>query len=294
MKSTEVELVRSGAPQLQARFGPAPPIVVVLGSCLGPLVEALEDRRSLAYSELTEHGWISPSVAGHAGELVLGQINSTACAMLSGRIHLYEGYSASEVVRQVRTLRAWGVKLLILTSAAGGIYRGAEEGQLVVVRNHLNFQATNPLIGPACPFFSGERFPDMTVPYNPTMSVVLETAISRVVGQSFKQRPPKGVHASVLGPVYETAAEVSMLHELGADTVSMSLAQEVIAWYAMPDASGSPGLVCAVTMVANAAAGQGAEKLRHADVVRVCEQAGVKLIQALTSAIPHMAERLPN
>lgn len=288
----EVRLVEGGAAELQARFGPAPPIAVVLGSGLGPLVEALDERQAMAYSELANHGWFSPSVRGHAGELVLGQINTTACAMLSGRIHLYEGYSATQVVRQVRTLRRWGVKLLILTSAAGGIYRGAEEGQLVVVRNHLNLQGTNPLVGPHCPAFSRKRFPDMTVPYDPTMSVMLEAAISRVVDQRFKQRSPKGVHASLIGPVYETAAEVEMLHELGADTVSMSLAQEVIAWYAMPNDSSENGLVCAITLVANAAAGMGKERLEHADVVRVCEAAGGKLAAALTSAIPDMAERL--
>lgn len=290
MNHHEVDLVRRGVTALQARFGQAPPIAVVLGSGLGPLVEALQNRETMSYSALEDDengGWISPSVQGHSGQLVVGRIENTPCVMLSGRIHLYEGYSATEVVRQVRTLRAWGVQLLVLTSAAGGLYQGAEEGHLVVVRQHLNLQATNPLIGPPSEFLNPKKFLDMTHPYDLTACSLLDEGFIQVGAPRFHGRTlPFGVHAGVLGPVYETSSEVQMLRTLGVDTVSMSLPQETIAFKAMG------GRVCAVVMVANAAAGMGKEVLEHEDVLAACEKAGAKLAQVLNFTIPDLARVL--
>lgn len=287
MKS-EFETIEAGVAMLRQKFGEAPPVGVVLGSGLGGLVEALENVQRTSYSEIP--GWIKPDVDGHSGELVVGQMELTRCVMLSGRVHLYEGYTAAEEVRHVRTLRLWGVRVLVLTCAAGGIFRGTQPGELMVITDHINLTGENPLVGRNEPRLSVRRFPDQGSGYawDATMTAVLNHAFS-VTGIHRRE----GTYAGVKGPTYETPAEVDMLDAMGANAVGMSTVRENIAFRAMPDSQGQRGVVCGVAMLANPAAGRGgAEVLEHADIAAACQVAGGKLTRVLKLAIPLMAERV--
>lgn len=283
----EFDRVQRGAKQLSELFGEAPPVAVVVGSGLGGLVKALEGRRSVAYSRVQD--WIPPSVEGHAGRLLVGQINGTRCAMLAGRPHLYEGYTAAEVVRHVRTLRLWGVRVLVLTNAAGGIFRGTQPGDLMIITDHLNLTGTNPLVGRHDPRLSVRRFPDSSVAWDPDMTDVLRQAF--LDSQVAKR---EGHYAGLLGPTYETPAEVDMLDSMGANACGMSSVLENIAFRVMPDSAGLLGVICGVSMPSNPAAGRGPQGtvLEHKDVVRACRRAGPKLTQVFKLAIPRMAAHL--
>lgn len=283
---TEFDRVQRAANRLRELFGEAPPVGVVLGSGLGGLVKALEGRRSVAYSRVPD--WIPPAVEGHAGRLLVGQISGTRCAMLAGRPHLYEGYTAAEVVRHVRTLRLWGVRVLVLTNAAGGISRGTQPGDLMVITDQLNLTGENPLVGRNDPRLSC-RFPDSTKAWDPAMTALLRQAF---VDSQVPKR--EGHYAGVLGPSYETPAEVDMLDSMGANACGMSSVLENIAFRVMPDGAGKLGVVCGVSMLSNAAAGRGPEgkPLEHKEIVRACRRAGPKLTQVLRLAIPRMAASL--
>lgn len=283
---SEFDILQRAAEQLSEMFGEAPPVGVVLGSALGGLVEALEDREQLPYPNI--QGWLPSTVEGHAGELLVGRMDETRCAMLSGRSHLYEGYTAAEVVRHVRTLRLWGVGVLVLTNAAGGIWRGTQPGELMIITDHLNLTGTNPLVGRQDARIS-TRFPDSTFAWDPSMVMILKRAFTHL---GIPRR--EGVYAGVLGPTFETPAEVDMLALMRANAVGMSTVLENIAFRVMPDKTGQLGQVCGVSMLANAAAGRGAPGVRldHKDITAACQLAAPKLIRVLNVAIPLMADRL--
>lgn len=280
---TEFERVQRATERLHQLFGEAPPVAVVVGSGLGGLVKALEERRSVAYGRVPD--WIPPSVEGHAGRLLVGRVNGTRCAMLAGRPHLYEGYTAAEVVRHVRTLRLWGVRVLVLTNAAGGIFRGTQPGDLMIITDHLNLTGHNPLVGRLDPRLSC-RFPDSSQAWDPAMTDLLRQAF---LDSQIPKR--EGHYAGLLGPTYETPAEVDMLDSMGANACGMSSVLENIAFRVMPDGAGNLGLVCGASMLSNPAAGRGPQGtvLEHKDIVRACRRAGPKLTQVLRLAIPRMA-----
>lgn len=281
----EFDILRSAADQLREQFGEAPPVGVVLGSALGSLAEGLEDRQSTPYQRV--NGWIPPSVEGHAGELVVGRIGDNRCAMLSGRAHLYEGYTVAEVVRHVRTLRLWGVRILVLTNAAGGIFAGTKPGELMIITDHLNLTGHNPLVGRHDPRISTVRFPDCSQVWNLALIQVLKRSF---IHHQIPRR--EGNYACLVGPTYETPAEVEMLCVLGANAVGMSTVLEALAFHVMPDDAGHAGKVCGVSMLANAAAGRGPKGtvITHEDVSAACRLAAPQLTQVLVSAIPLMAE----
>ncbi|MDX2192955.1 MAG: purine-nucleoside phosphorylase [Gemmatimonadales bacterium] len=242
--------------------GRAPGVAVVLGSGLGAFAERLEDAVRLPYRAIP--GFPEPTVAGHGGELACGTIAGRAVLVQSGRFHLYEGHDAEVAARPVRAFAALGIRTLLLTNAAGGIRRTFEPGTLMLLADHVNLMARNPLVGAVQP---GEaRFPDMSAPYDPGLRA-LARAVARARGIALEE----GVYAGLLGPTYETPAEIRMLERLGADAVGMSTVPETIAARAL-------GLrVLAISTITNKAAGLGLAPLDHEEVMATGREAAGRL-----------------
>lgn len=263
------------ARRMRDRFGAPPAVAVVLGSGLGGLVGRMEAVNRVPYPEL---GLPESTVAGHASELVYGKLAGRPVAVLSGRVHLYEGRALGETIRYVRALHHWGVQVLLLTNSVGGITEGLDPGSLVVITDHLNFQGTNPLVGPAF----GTRFPDLSHAYDPGIQEIL-TSAAAAVGVEIHT----GVLAAMLGPTYESPAEIRMLRTLGADVVGMSTVPEVIA-------AAEIGLRCAVlSLVSNRAAGLAGHPLTHEEVTAAAREAGDRLGALLAHAIQQIASASP-
>jgi purine-nucleoside phosphorylase len=268
----EQEPVAGAVRKLADRFGEAPRIAVVLGSGLGSLVGRMTEVIRAPYEAL---GLPTGTVAGHASELAVGKLGERRVGVLSGRVHLYEGRPAAEVVRYVRALHAWGVRALLLTNSVGGITLGFDPGTLVIVTDHLNLQGTNPLCGPAY----GERFPDLSRAYDPDLRARIADAADSL-GIDVRQ----GVLAAMLGPSYESAAEIRMVGGLGADVVGMSTVPEVIA-------AAEIGLRCAVlSIVSNRAAGLTDRPLTHDEVTEAARAAGDRLAALMAEVIGRIEE----
>jgi len=229
-----------------------PKVGIVLGSGLGAVADRLEDGVRIPYGEIP--GYHKSAVAGHKGCLCIGHLGETPVAVMQGRIHLYEGHSVADVVLPIRVLVKLGCQNLIVTNAAGGINETFQVGDLMLITDHLNFTATNPLVGPNDDQL-GVRFPDMTNAYDKEMrKVALELSESRTVTVR------TGVYAGMLGPTYETPAEIHMLRTIGADAVGMSTVLEVIAAHHMG------AKVLGISCISNAAAGMSGEQLSHEEV----------------------------
>jgi purine-nucleoside phosphorylase len=259
--------VQSIVDQLTARFGSAPPTAIVLGSGLGPVVAQVDKQGEASFHEL---GLPSSSVVGHAGRAIRGRLGNAELMLLSGRIHLYEGYSAAEVVRGVRAMHRWGVKQMLFTCSAGGIAAGLEPGTLVSLTDHINFQGDNPLRGPT---WGGVRFPDVTYAHHPGLREKLREA-AREVGVPLYD----GVYGAMMGPAYETPAEIRMLRTVGADVVGMSTVPEILAaaQVGMPAA--------AIAVVSNRAAGLSTAPLTHDEVTDIAGRAAQHLVRVFRVA----------
>lgn len=265
----EVPLVGQVADALNAQLGAAPETAIVLGSGLAPVVARCTEEASVAAVEV---GLPPSTVAGHAGRIVKGTLGGAAVALVSGRVHLYEGYTPSEVVRYVRALAAWGVTRLVLTNSAGGLSYRLKPGDLVLVSDHINLLGTNPLVGPV--YGEGERFPDITQAYDPTLRQVLRKAADRC---GVRLKP--GVYAAVTGPNYESPAEGRFLLTIGADVVGMSTVPEVLA-------AAEIGLpTAAIAVVSNLAAGMGGGPVDHSGVTDVAGQAAEQLAAVFEEAL---------
>lgn len=246
-----------------------PKIGIVLGSGLGVYTERIENPTVIPYSDIA--GFPQTSVEGHDGELVLGTTEGVDVAVFKGRFHYYEGHSLENVVMPVRTLSKLGAKHLILTNASGGINTNYKPGELVCITDHINMTGNNPLIGPNHDEL-GPRFPDMTRAYDPELQSIIEKA-----GDSIGIKVKKGVYAGVLGPTYETPAEINMLKTIGADLVGMSTVPEAIA-------AAHAGLrIAGISCVTNMAAGIGGETLTHEDV-KIVAQKAMKTFSELVGA----------
>jgi purine-nucleoside phosphorylase len=246
--------VEAAARSIADRIGAVPDTAIVLGSGLGQLAGRLEGARRIPYAEIT--GFPRTSVVGHQGELVAGTLGGKPLLVQSGRFHLYEGHAAETVALPVRVMAALGIRTLILTNAAGGIRRTFSRGALMLIADHVNLTFRNPLIGPVQP--GEERFPDMSEPYDGALR-----ALARQVARERRIALEEGVYMQLLGPSYETPAEVRMAERLGADAVGMSTAVEVVAARAR-------GMRClAFSTITNAAAGITGERLSHAEVMEV-------------------------
>lgn len=237
---------------LLARTPVRPRLAVVLGSGLGAFANELSNRIEVPYAEIP--GWPPSTAVGHAGKLVFGALEGVEVAVMAGRAHLYEGYTPAQVTFGVRTLGALGVKGFVFTNAAGGINLSYSQGALVLISDHINLQGVNPLVGPNDDSL-GPRFPDMTDAYSKAWR-----ATAKTVAAELGITMPEGVYAAMLGPSYETPAEIRYLRAIGADLVGMSTVPEVIAANHM-------GLKClAVSCVTNMAAGILDQKISHEEV----------------------------
>lgn len=228
---------------------------VVLGSGLSGFADALVDARVVPMDSIP-HCPV-PRVAGHPGNLYFGRIGQTSVACLQGRVHAYEGHAEERVVFGVRLLAALGCRAVILSNAAGGIRDDLGAGDLMLIADHLNLTGKNPLIG----FDEGIRFPDMSEAYDPALRT-----LGREAAEELNLNLREGVYAGVLGPSYETPAEIRMLRAMGADAVGMSTVLEVIALRQL-------GVrVAAVSAITNKAAGLSARPLDHSDVQATAER----------------------
>jgi purine-nucleoside phosphorylase len=260
---------------LKKRVDRVPSIGIVLGSGLGGLASRL-DQAPLQVPGSEIPNYPRSTVTGHQGSLVFGRLGGVDVALQSGRVHMYEGYSAQEVVFPVRLMALLGVRTFLLTNACGGIAAQLDPGDLVVLRDHMNLTGRNPLVGLHDEEL-GPRFPDMTHAYSPALrKLALEIAAER--GLTLRE----GVYAALLGPSYETPAEIRMLATLGADVVGMSTVPEVIAL-------GQLGReVLTLSCVTNKAAGLSGGPLSHEEVM----QTGLKAQATLTALVTELVRRI--
>ena len=240
---------------------PRPVAALILGSGLGDLADRIQNATRVRYADIP--GFHATKVAGHRGELIRGTLGGREVLALAGRFHMYEGYSARAAGFPVRLVHALGAKVLFASNAAGGINRAFDPGDLMVIEDHLNLMFQNPLIGPIEP--GDTRFPDMSEPYSRRLIKALhDSAVA--TGISLRQ----GVYGALLGPAYETPAEVRMLERLGADAIGMSTVPETIVAAAI-------GMeVAGVSLITNTAAGISSAALNHVDVVAVGAAAAMR------------------
>jgi purine-nucleoside phosphorylase len=253
-----------------------PQVAVVLGSGLGAFADDLAEATRVPYQEIPF--FPRSTAVGHAGVLAIGNCAGVPVAAMQGRVHMYEGYSAQEVAFPIRVLGRMGIKAAILTNAAGGINLEYKQGCLVLLSDHINLQGRNPLVGPNDERF-GLRFPDMTrAHHKPYRQAAMEEA--RRLGITCLE----GVYAALLGPNYETPAEIRFLRTIGADVVGMSTVAEVIAARQM-------GIkVLAISCVTNMAAGILDKPINHEEVLETGERVKGQFIALLRGLIPRMAK----
>ncbi|MEO8576138.1 MAG: purine-nucleoside phosphorylase [Gemmatimonadales bacterium] len=269
------QAAEDAASVLRGRIGDSvPEIGIVLGSGLGGLADDIEDAVRVPFAEVP--GFPAATVVGHAGAIVAGTLAGRRVVALAGRIHMYEGHPPQLAAFPVRVMHALGARIYFASNAAGGINRDLAAGDLMVISDHLNLTATNPLTGPVEP--GDERFPDMSAPYDPELRSLLK-ASAKKVGVDAKE----GVYAWLPGPSFETPAEVRMLGKLGADAVGMSTVPEVIVARAI-------GMrVAGVSCIANAAAGVTSAPVLHADVLEVTARAArgfQSMVREFVAALP--------
>ena len=259
---------------IQSKLKTKPKIGMVLGSGLGIYVDQIQNKTIIPYQEIPH--FKRTSVEGHQGCLILGEVHGVSVVALQGRLHAYEGHPMEEIVLPVRVLAALGIELLFLTNASGGINIDYHPGDLVAIVDHINLSGRNPLAGPNIAEL-GPRFPDMSQPYDLEMVELMQK-----VAKNHHVEMKTGVYCSVLGPSYETPAEIRMLRTIGADMVGMSTVPEVIA-------ANHLGLkVVGVACITNYAAGIKKEKLSHADVKKVAEKAMVGFATILSETISEL------
>lgn len=253
-----------------------PKIALVLGSGLGSFADELTESIRIPYTTIP-HFPISTAI-GHAGQMVIGQLGETPVIVMQGRVHLYEGYSAQQVAFPVRVFGRMAVRAIILTNAAGGINLSYKQGALVLIKDHINLQGQNPLIGPNDNRF-GERFPDMTRAYSESYRQIARHAAERL-GQTLAE----GVYAGLAGPSYETPAEIRYLRTIGADLVGMSTVPEVIAARHM-------GIdVLAISCVTNMAAGILDQPLSSDEVFETAARVRGDFVALLRAVISEIAD----
>lgn len=268
------EQVEEAAAWIRGRTDARPEIGLILGSGLGVLAEAMKGATAIPYREIP-HFPVS-TVAGHAGELVVGEAAGRPVLLMNGRFHLYEGYPAQAVAFPVRVMKALGVHTLVVTNAAGGINTSFQPGDLMLIEDHLNLTGQNPLVGPNDESI-GPRFPDMSEAYSARLR-----ELARAVAEQQGLRLVSGVYAGLLGPSYETPAEIRMLRALGADAVGMSTVTEVIA-------ARHAGLeVAGISCISNMAAGILPQPLSHREVMETAERVKERFLGLITGLLPRI------
>jgi purine-nucleoside phosphorylase len=263
--------VKEAADAVRSRISEVPAIAIVLGSGLGDFAGSLGSAVSMPYAELPH--WPASRVIGHEGRLVVGTTRGRTIGALAGRCHAYEGHDLRTVTFAVRVLGLLGVKTLILTNAAGGVNTGFSQGALMVIDDHINLSGDNPLVGANDERF-GPRFPDMTEVYSPRLRAIADRAAA-AMGLTL----PHGVYVSLLGPSYETPAEIRYLRTIGADAVGMSTVPEAIA------ARHMKMNVLGISCITNMAAGVLPQPLDHAEVMETARRIRGQFIALLEGII---------
>ena len=262
---------------IQSKSPLRPSIGLVLGSGLGHFARSMANSTVIPFGQIP-HFPVSTAI-GHTGELVIGTAEGVPVAVMAGRVHLYEGYTVEQVVFPIRVLARMGVKTLIMTNAAGSVNVNYKPGELMIISDHINFMGVNPLVGPNEDAL-GQRFFDMTEPYDPKLGELAEKACSKV-GMIVR----KGVYIAFTGPSYETPAEIKMARAMGADAVGMSTVPECIAARHM-------GVrVLGISCITNMAAGVLKKKLDHHEVLDTAEKVREGLIDVLTRLIQDVAKQ---
>jgi purine-nucleoside phosphorylase len=267
-------MVARAAALIREKIGGSIETALILGSGLGGLADHIENPISIPFRAIP--GFPPSSVPGHAGRLVAGKLGARRVIAAAGRYHLYEGHSPDTVAMPTRVLHACGVRTLFVSNAAGGINRSLRPGDLMIIEDHLNLVWRTPLTGPAREHET--RFPDMSAPYDPVLIRMLRDAALEcgipVTG---------GVYAALVGPAYETAAEIRMLERLGADAVGMSTVPEVLTARALGMS------VAGVSCITNVAAGMSNAPLAHADVLATTARVAASFERLVTEFVQRVA-----
>ena len=268
------EMVERAAEMLRAKLGGEIGAALILGSGLGGLADRVENAISIPYRAIP--GFPPSSVPGHAGRFVAGTLGSRRVIVAAGRYHLYEGHTLETVAMPTRVLHACGVRTLFVSNAAGGINRTMRAGDLMIIEDHLNLMSRTPLAGPER---AGEtRFPDMSAPYDAELIRVLRDAALEC-GVAITS----GVYAALLGPAYETPAEIRMLETLGADAVGMSTVPEVLTARAL-------GMrVAGISCITNVAAGLSNSPLSHAEVLETTTRVAARFERLVAAFLQRIA-----
>jgi purine-nucleoside phosphorylase len=265
--------ILEAATTLRAQI-PPPDVAIVLGSGLSAFAGHVEDAVTIPYDQIPH--WPSSSVVGHEGRLVTGRVGTRRVAVLSGRSHYYEGHDLGTVVFGVRVLGQLGVRVLILTNAAGGVNTSFAQGALMVIDDHINLMGANPLMGPNDDRF-GPRFPDMTEVYSRRLRSITDAAAADA-GVPVAH----GVYAALHGPSYETPAEIRFLRLIGADAVGMSTVPEAIAARHM-------GIeVLGISCITNMAAGVLPKPLVHDEVMETARRVAGQFIGLLEAILARL------
>jgi purine-nucleoside phosphorylase len=274
MTTDDFTRAESAAQFICSQITHRPKIALVLGSGLGAFADDLTDAVRIPYTQIPS--FPRSTAIGHAGQLVIGKTAGVAVAAMQGRTHLYEGYSAKEVSFPIRVFARMGIKAVILTNAAGGINLKYGQGALVVLRDHINLQGQNPLAGPNDDRF-GPRFPDMSQAYSATYREIATSEAGKL-----RMTLHDGVYVALLGPSYETPAEIRYLRTIGADLVGMSTVAEVIAARHM-------GLkVLAISCVTNMAAGILDQPINHEEVLETGKRVQKQFEALLRAVLPRI------
>jgi purine-nucleoside phosphorylase len=276
--SQEFVRAEAAAKFILAKTKLRPRIGLVLGSGLGAFANEIAGAARIEYAKIPH--FPRSTAIGHAGRMVIGKVADVPVAIMQGRVHFYEGYSMREVIFPMRVMARMGIGAVVVTNAAGGINRNFKQGCLVVLRDHINLQGTNPLIGPNDEHF-GERFPDMTQVYwKPYQAAALQD------GKRLGIEIAEGVYAALTGPSYETPAEIRYLRTIGADLVGMSTVPEVIA-------AAHLGIrVLGISCVTNMAAGILDQPITTEEVMETGERVKADFVALLRAVIPRMSKDL--
>ena len=265
--------VQKAADYIRARIKVQPRVMIVLGSGLGDLGDQIDDAVRIPFGDIP--GFHASAVIGHKGMLVAGRIEGVECVAMQGRFHLYEGHSAQTAAFPIRVMAALGARTLIVSNAAGAIDTGFRAGDLMIIDDHINFMFSNPLVGA---LVEGDvRFPDMSDPYDKELRE-LTMRVAKEQGLEMQ----RGVYFAVLGPSYETTAEINMFRKMGGNAVGMSTVPEVIAARAM-------GVrVLGISLITNQATGLSDEPLTHEEVIQAGKEAAPRFIRLVRGVIRNL------
>jgi purine-nucleoside phosphorylase len=267
--------IREAAKYIREKCKATPQIGLILGSGLGVLADEITDAAHIPYQEIP-HFPVS-TVEGHAGELIIGELEGKSVLVMAGRFHLYEGHAVEKVSFPIRVMKELGIETLVVTNAAGGINESYEPGDLMLIKDHINMMFRNPLIGPNDPEL-GVRFPDMSNAYDGELRE-LAHGVAGEQGVQLKE----GVYAAVLGPSYETPAEIRMLRVLGGDAVGMSTVPEVIV------ARHAGIRVLGISCITNMAAGILPQPLSHDEVMETANRVKEMFIRLVKGLVREIA-----